>query len=164
MKWNWKDIRDYFKDQAIWETENDMYWYHLVWDILFGKGLTVFHDNVEKLTIYAKIISLVRIYHDFCHVAYDESPEFEIDLGLPEEVNAYIMANSSDQSVFDILKEEFGREITFYSLIITVNSGEEKPYNNYDEYKNLIVASKLSELNDTSVSNLEGYQWLSNYM
>lgn len=165
MIWNWEKVKSYFEEQTIWTSENELYWYRMVWELLTEKGLTIFHDNIDKLSNYGKIIAMVRAYHEFCQAGFEESPEFDIYFSdISEEINEFLLSEASDSAIFEALNEKLGREITFYSLWITAVVGEEEPYSSYGEYVSLIKNSNHSMLNEVTPSKMAAYEWLSEKM
>lgn len=164
MIWDWEKVKGYFEDQKVWTSENELYWYRMSWELLTQKGQTVSDDNVEKLSVYAKIIALVRAYHEFCQAGFEESADFDISFeDIPEEINEYLLQEASDSVIFEVLNENLGREITFYSLWITADAGEES-YSSYEEYIQLVKNSNHSMLNEATVSKGAAYEWLSDRM
>jgi len=131
MKLTWSDVKPYFEEQTIWVDKNEMHWYQYIWNLLDEANLTICNSLTEKLAVYNKIYAVVKIYTDFCEVAFGETADFSLYLDElnDDEVkqavyNELIEDSDSIKTVFEILGIKLGREKTFYSLWITTCSDD----------------------------------------
>ena len=181
MKLAWNDVKPYFEEQTVWVNNQDIYWYQYVWQLLDENNLTVCNSLVEKLAVYSRVYATVKIYREFCSVAFGENPYFDLYLDKltsdEEKQDIYdklIEDSGTMQTIFDLLKEKLGREITYYSMWITCCSEdfeiEFSTYENYSDALSEIMNENYSNalsgiMNENlSINKLASYEWLTKQM
>jgi hypothetical protein len=180
MKLTWTDVEPYFEEEKVLVGGQDMYWYQYVWQLLAEHNLTTYYSLVEKLTVYSRIYSTLKIYREFCSSAFEESPDFCLyldkitdDEETQDIYDALIRDSDSMQTIYDVLETNLGREKVFYSLWITRNpnifsDNEDSEENQIDSYERYIgILNDESGMNevantDLSAGKLASYEWLSN--
>jgi hypothetical protein len=173
MKLTWNDTEKYFTNHTVWVDETAIYWYQLMWQLLEENNYTIFNSRVEKLVVHSRIYALIKIYREFCYACYDENPEFDDDLEslvednedgdyyVEEKRHIYrelIEDESAEKTIFQLLKENLGREKTFASLWVIHD--EECFFDSFGDYE-----EALSDmLNDVTPGKMKAYEWLAERM
>jgi hypothetical protein len=179
MKLSWNDVSPYFEEAMVLSDEQDMYWYQCVWQLLDESNMTSYYSLAEKQVLYSRIYATVKIYREFCNIAFGESPEFCLYFdGLTDDeekqavYNQLIEDDNAMQTIFDVLKTKMGINTTFCSLWITwrpqdlgLDDLQEIEIGSYEDYTNALSGDLSSILNfDLNADKLASFEWLSDYM
>ena len=172
MKLTWNDVKPYFEEVQTLTSGRDLYWYQYVWQLLSENKLTHYYSLAEKLVVYGRIYAAVKIYKEFCKLAFDESLEFDLYLeGLTDDrdrqdiYDDLIKSDDAMYTVFEVLQANVGLDKTFCSLWTTWEHEELDTQDSYEDYTNALNHDLDNILNhDMSIGKQVSYEWLSSYM
>jgi hypothetical protein len=147
----WTDIPGGVRDTLfrVWTDARELLWAEKCWGYLDKRGLTAYSDEVERVRVLARLMSLAEIYREFCDRAWEEQYDCELVVWASElDMNHFRLAqcvgptfeeNTVDDDdelysaalmslaeqarheIYDVLIQEFGSESNlFVSLWNTV--------------------------------------------
>lgn len=78
IDWDWVEdaVKNIFN---IWVDGSELGWAKEVWEHFGKAGLNQAPGLVEQTKIYLRLVTLGRIYHEFCGCGWDENPDWPID-------------------------------------------------------------------------------------
>src|SRR3990172_2682325 len=72
----WEDLQDTANLAfSIWVHQPELRWAKQAWGILEGAGLTFCATERERYQVLVRFIALADLYHEFCHLAWEEMYE-----------------------------------------------------------------------------------------
>lgn len=75
----WEDVEDAAaKIFNVWYIGSELEWAKEVWDHLGKAGLNQASGVLERTKVSLRLVTLGRIYHEFCGCAWDENPDWPI--------------------------------------------------------------------------------------
>lgn len=84
--WKWEEIEYLAKDLfSIWQNGEDLEWLKKNWN----KFNWTYKDETEKIELKIKLLTLINIYYEFCHEAYNMTYEILSDDITVEEFPHY---------------------------------------------------------------------------
>ncbi len=107
---DWESV----KDEAgylfsIWVGNGDMLWAERAWNCIVKQGLADYSNEIEKQTVFIRLITLGTVYHEFHMLAFDEyfdfSTEFNdvvYDKGLINPIRIWQMVGTEFNENYDI--------------------------------------------------------------
>ena len=153
----WADVKDAAaKMFSVWVDGHELAWAREAWGHLHPAGLASEETVLEVTVAKLHLVTLARIYQEFCGIAWDENPETPVndlaeDLDI-EPVALGILAASADVEqfhaavdtnellesaliaasdcqrveVFECLKAAYGGDIQLYTRLWHTRSAEEE--------------------------------------
>ena len=153
----WADVRDAAaKMFNVWVDGDELAWAREAWGHLHPAGLTGEETVLEITAAKLHLVTLARVYEEFCGLAWDENPETPVnylaeDLDI-EPVALGILAASADagelkemvdadellesaliaasdcqrQEVFECLKAAYGSDAQLYTRLWQTRSATEE--------------------------------------
>ena len=148
----------------VWCGDGEIRWVEECWGHLGEADLTGNTTPLEATTTAIRLISLARIYEEFCALAWDENPETPIDyLAEDLELDAVAIgilgaqaspdtfddaedeyelreaaltaaADAQRQQIFECLSKAYGGAVPLYSRMSQTNHSAEKE-NDEDEFE-----------------------------
>ena len=178
----WEDVRDAASKMfhVWWLGDGEIKWVEECWQHLGEANLTDNSPALERTATFLRLLTLARIYEEFCGLAWDEDPEtpvtdlvedLEIDplsLGIlatkadPDAFDdvadkyihqAVLLAATDAQrkEIFDCLSKGFGDEFKLYSRMSKTNrSGNETDNGSEDD----LSEDDLSEFDITESNSV----------
>jgi hypothetical protein len=147
----WTDIPKEVRDSLfrVWTDARELLWAEKCWGYLDKRGLTAYSNEVTKVRVLVRLMSLAEIYREFCDRAWEEQYDCELVAWASElDLNRFRLAqcvgptfdgNTVDdddelfgaalmslakearREIYDVLIKEFGGEsYLFVSLWNTV--------------------------------------------
>jgi hypothetical protein len=109
----------------IWVHGNEVKWAEEAWSHLTRARLTGARTVLETIATKLRLVTLARIYHEFCGLACDENPDRTLsyvaeNLGLNGVAIGILAASTPDRDEFEELTDEFA--LTEQALMTIVNS------------------------------------------
>jgi hypothetical protein len=147
----WTDIPNGARDTLfrVWTDARELLWAEKCWGYLDKRGLTAYSNEIAKVRVLARLMSLAEIYREFCDRAWEERYDCELavwaseiglnrfrvaqcvgstfeELSRDDEDELYraalmLLAEQARREIYEVLIEEFGGEsYLFVSLWNTV--------------------------------------------
>lgn len=70
---NWEEFEDTAAEIFnVWMDGTELEWAKAVWVKLAEAGLTDYETELERTEVCIRLMTLGAIYHDFCHIAWEE--------------------------------------------------------------------------------------------
>jgi hypothetical protein len=110
-KIGWEEVEDAAaKMFSIWVDGNELKWAREAWRHLAAAGLTGATTILEITATKLRLVTLARIYEEFCGFAWDENPETPVDyLAENLEIDPValgVLAAKAEPNEFEDLTEE----------------------------------------------------------
>ena len=169
----WTDIPKEVRDALfrVWTDERELLWAEKCWGYLDKRGLTAYSNEVAKVRVLVRLMSLAEIYREFCDRAWEEQYDCELVVWASElDLNRFRLAqcvgptfeectvDDDDElyraalmslaeearcEIYDVLIQEFGSEShLFVSLWNTVEFHAEDDAYVEDEEPELLTAKR----------------------
>lgn len=163
-KVGWDDIRDAVpKMFHVWMGDGEIVWVWECWQYFGDAGLTGNTTALETTATFLRLVTLARIYEEFCGLAWEENADSPIDdlaeyleidplaLGI---LAAHASRDSFDdaaedyelreaallaapeaqrQEIFDCLSKAYGSDVQLYSRMSRTNGSADGEYDG-DEF------------------------------
>lgn len=179
----WGDVRDAAIDSfRVWVGSGDIDWARVAWEHLVGAGFANYRSELERTRVCLRFLALPSMYRDWCAVACEETQEDDFTYWAEElEIHPFHLGQlvgadvdpfewtTFDSAEADVLQELVyhvrsevvkvllqgfgGPEALFLSLYRSCQSNDEEDAAADED-------SDWSVLNDTTVGNLRGYEWI----
>jgi hypothetical protein len=152
----WVEVQDAASKMFhVWSGDGEMRWVEECWSHLGEAGLTGNTTILEATETMLRLVSLARIYEEFCGLAWEENPETPIDylaenleldalalgiLGTQASPDAFddagdeyelreaalIAATEAQRKeIFDCLRKAYGGDIQLYSRMSQTNRSDD---------------------------------------
>lgn len=83
----WEDLQDAADlPFSIWVDQPELRWAKQAWNSLERAGLTSYLDERQRHQVLVRFVALADLYHEFCHLAWDEMYEPDY-LAWADELN-----------------------------------------------------------------------------
>jgi hypothetical protein len=145
---DWEEVEEAAEKLfCVWLCGSELAWAKEAWGYLSANGLTSRETVIEEAATKLRLVTLAKIYHEFCGLAWDEDPEtpigylaqeLEVDpvaigalaaaIGpttVEEAVDEYelyeeaviAVTDSQRKEIFNCLQAAYGDEFRLYSRI-----------------------------------------------
>jgi hypothetical protein len=163
---NWNEVEEAASKMfSVWIDGCELDWAKEAWGHLGGAGLTSRQSVLDETAAKLRIVTLAKIYHEFCGLAWDEDPETPIaylaqDLQvdpvaigvlagatgpntLEEAIEEYelyeeaviAVTDRQRKELFECLKSAYGDEFRLYSRIWHTRSALAEADSEGDEFE-----------------------------
>jgi hypothetical protein len=105
----------------IWVDGAELAWAKEVWGFLHSAGLTSADTPLERTAANLRLVTLARVYHEFCGLAWDENSDTPIEMFAEDleidPVALGILAQSSGDESFGEASDEYSLRIAALTTV-----------------------------------------------